>query len=199
MFKSRRSSNLYKTSIAFCTQLAATGYRFLRVDLTSSELSCSTSLQRHFEELRRRIERAYGFRIEFFKLKTSEGHGILHCIFACKTGRSFYIDHEWLKIQWNDIHRASIVYVKRLRPTEADFKRIAGYLADQHHDDKIVRVSWSMKCLSFPITKTFKKLYRIFYQKCHSATFHDFIMAWQDLLVHLRCVLDGVVLAVLGR
>jgi hypothetical protein len=114
MFRSRRRSTLYRNAIAFFVHLKEQGYQFLRVDLTSSELSCSASLQRHFEELRRRIERTFGFRIEYFKVKTSEGYGTLHCIFAGKKSKRFFIDHAWLKAQWDDIHRASIVYVKRV-------------------------------------------------------------------------------------
>ena len=201
MFKTRRQSLVYRSALAWLSQLSSQGYRFLRVDLTSAPESCANSLLRHLEELRRRIKREFGFDIEMLKIRTNEGNGLLHCVFACKN-RSFFIPSSWLSDQWQKIHRAPIVKIKKMTASKESFKRVAGYFAshgNENHPGKIIRCSWTQKALKFPIRSTFKRLYRAVYDNARSLNFRDLLLAWESLLYNSKCRLGGLGFEIMNR
>lgn len=93
-------------------------------------------LAKNWQLLRRRIARRYG-KLEYFRLRTDEGFGVLHIVY-----RGPYIPHRFLKRSWTEIHGAEIVYIQALRGKS---RRIAGYLVGHylagHHS--FMRQSWS--------------------------------------------------------
>lgn len=60
-------------------------------------------------------------------------------------GRSFYIPFEWLQTNWQDIHGAFHVNVKRIGGSSKDSRRLARYLVAQYCGDQdgLVRLSQS--------------------------------------------------------
>lgn len=97
-------------------------------------------LTSRFQTLRKSIERKYGYLLEYCRVRTDEGFGVLHIIY--RAGKKGYIPHSWLKREWERIHGAKIVFIQKLYGKN---KRIAGYLAShylsRHH--YFMRTSWS--------------------------------------------------------
>lgn len=93
-------------------------------------------LARRWQTLRKRIQKRFG-RLEYFRIRTSEGNGVLHIVY-----RGPYIPHAFLKRNWDEIHGAPIVFIQALYGKS---KRIAGYLASHYMSGHNVftRQSWS--------------------------------------------------------
>ena len=104
--------------------------------LTSSHIRESRFLNKHFEILKKRIERKFGFKFnQYFKVETTEGNGVLHIVFCGK-----YIPQKWLSNQWKEIHKSPIVDI---RIVKGDSKGIARYLVgDYLCSQPIVRMSY---------------------------------------------------------
>lgn len=97
-------------------------------------------LARRFQVLRKSVQRKYGYLLEYCRVRTDEGFGVLHVVY--RAGKKGYIPHSWLKKEWYRIHGANIVFIQKLYGKN---KRIAGYLAShyisRHHS--FMRTSWS--------------------------------------------------------
>jgi hypothetical protein len=76
------------------------------MDLTTAEGGDPSKLSDHFEELNRRIKRKTGLEdIQYWKMTTREGNGVIHAILAGNV--SLYVDQKWLSEEWEKIHGAS--------------------------------------------------------------------------------------------
>ena len=90
--------------------------------LTSSPTSKWRQINPHFQVLRKRIERNFG-KIDYIKFRTNEGHGVLHVVYV-----GTFIPQGWLSRNWNEIHGAYIVDIRKIRGE----KRIARYLISNY-------------------------------------------------------------------
>jgi hypothetical protein len=82
------------------------------------------NLNPHFQTLRKRIERKFMSKVEYFKVKTNEGNGVLHVVYiGCR------IPQRWLSKAWEEIHNAPIVDIREVR---CRTKQIARYVASQY-------------------------------------------------------------------
>lgn len=116
------------------TRAKALGKNVRFLTLTSSPQSNWRKLNAHFQVLRKRIERNFG-KIEYIKFKTNEGYGVLHVVYVGP-----FIPQRWLSRNWNEIHGARIVDIRKVRGE----KRIARYLISAYLvTQTFVRMSWS--------------------------------------------------------
>jgi hypothetical protein len=88
--------------------------------------------------------------LEYVCVDTLEGHGVLHMIWAWKDPNprkraSFYVPFDWLQEQWNGIHGAFHVNVKRIGSADKDARRLSRYIVAQYCGDQdgLVRLSQS--------------------------------------------------------
>ena len=86
------------------------GYRFsiflskpLRFFTLTTAIGVKRNINDDFQILKKRIGRKFGH-LEYFKVKSSEGNGVLHVIY-----RGPYIPQKWLSRHWNDIRGSPIV------------------------------------------------------------------------------------------
>ena len=133
-------------------------------------LDLNDSWQVLLKRIRRRWRRA-GF--EYWKLRTSEGLGVLHIIFSGP-----WIPHSWLSRSWEEIHFSPIVYIQELRQTR---KKMISYLMRHYlpaHDDGrlYTRMSWSWGW----VFRGFAGAWRWFWRT--SATRYDAIFEWNKLM-----------------
>ncbi len=85
------------------------GVRPLRfITLTSSEEVDSKRLNSDFEVLTKRVRRHFGS-FEYVKVKTDEGNGVIHVIYAGP-----FIPQKWLSRNWGEIHGSPIVDIRKL-------------------------------------------------------------------------------------
>lgn len=166
---SRKQKRCYQRINTFADYFRGRDYQLLRMDLTSSEESDYGKIGEHFNTLLKRIKRKYPYEVEVFRVKTKEGFGVIHAILAVRfrDGRKegVWIDQGWLSENWQDIHKAKVVFVKRIRGKDKDQKRVACYLVNQYiSGQSFDNYSWSRKNI-FPISKvwaSFKELIRDF-------------------------------------
>jgi hypothetical protein len=92
--------------------------RFLT--LTSSKESPS-DIHRSFEIFVKRVRRKFG-RFEYIAVKelTKSGLAHIHVLF-----RGCYMDFEWVRDTWYEIHRAKVVYLEQVRGTH---RQVSAYL-----------------------------------------------------------------------
>ena len=108
--------------------------RFLT--LTTSNIVHYPDLKNDFQVLVKRIRRKYGD-FEFFRVKTSEGFGVIHLVYwGC------FIPQKWLSYTWLDIHNSPIVDIREI---DNKLKNVARYIVSQHiaGQEKLIRSSWS--------------------------------------------------------
>jgi hypothetical protein len=187
----------------------------LRVDLTTASGGPSHLLRKHLQELRRRTERDLGFKgLETFVVETSEGNGVLHMVWAWAGGRPLIVEQKWLSEQWERIHGAKIVWIRRMGLEKKDIRTVSRYFALQYlanQGDALVRMSWSWRRSRFAIGKGWKfmcRALRRINQKRQSldwrepmsdVPFRDLLLAWEELLSRGWCLLGDVMFSVEDR
>jgi hypothetical protein len=105
--------------------------------LTTSKYDDYSRLNADFQVLRKRVKRKLGLKLDYFKIKTNEGFGVLHCL--VKGG---FLPQRWLSQQWNEVHHAKIVDI---RACFGKKKRLTNYLVKAFYSAKQTyeRMSWS--------------------------------------------------------
>jgi len=150
--------------------------RVLRViTLTSGpEAPVQEELNASWSALRKRIDRKWpraGF--EYWKLRTSEGLGVLHVIYSGP-----WIPQSWLSRTWQEIHASPVVYIQKLRYRR---KKLISYLMTHYlpaHDDGrlYTRMSWSWGW----VFRGFAGAWRWFWRR--GPTRYDAIFDWNKLM-----------------
>jgi hypothetical protein len=143
---SRQQKRAYQRVLSFLKYNEKKGRKVSWVTLTSAPESEPKLLMIHFQILRKRLSRR-GIEFEYFNVRTSEGYGVLHLLFAFKT-RKWHISQNWLSKNWEKIHGAPIVWIKKYRYKTA--KRMSRYIVGQYCASQkgFQRYSWSRKELS---------------------------------------------------
>ena len=136
------------------------GFTLLWITLTSAPGSDFELLAYHHQQLRQRVERKLGFKgLQHFQVKTMEGHGVLHVLWAYKSapgGRAkpFYIPQAWLSRQWEELHGAHRVWVKAVQAGESSKRKLSKYIISQYVSNQAgyVNMSWSWwRTFGFPL------------------------------------------------
>jgi len=193
---SKRQKRLYQRLLSFEKEALGRGCQLFRVDLTSAREGDNKSLVRGFQELRRRIEKTFGYYIEYFKVETSEGHGVYHMVWAINANRAVWIPQEWLSERWGEIHGAKIVYIKRMKKDKHTVRNVGRYFAVQYlaGQSSFVRMSWSWwrarlaigKGWSFLKTQMMRGFDISTWQGRSpfnkTLTYRDMLVAWDEIL-----------------
>lgn len=210
-----RQKMCYGRAVSWMTEARGRGLQLFWVMLSSSPESDSSMMMEHFQELRRRIKRVYRYDIEFFRVKTSEGFGVLHMIWGIKSERAAKVDQHWLSDEWQKIHAAKIVWIERIGKGGHDIKGVSRYICSHYlaGQGSFDRMSWSWWKAKFAIVsmwREFKRRWRDFEEKdfgvstvmarygkgCSKARKYR---KWAELLVDGACEVAGMLLIVVGR
>jgi hypothetical protein len=189
------------------------GCQLLWVCLTTAQGGDASKLGIHFQELRRRVERVYGYYVEFFKVETCEGFGVLHLVWAIKHDRAVYIPQVWLSDEWNKIHGAHRVWIKRFENKKNSIRNVARYFVGQYlgGQSAIKRVSWSWWRSRVAIGKAWSQFKKILGEGDFSnpwAGLHwrvrqiskwNKFKAWEELLSEGWCAIAGITITIVGR
>jgi len=114
-------------------------------------------LSKDFQTLRKRILKAWGFKMEYCRVRTDEGEGVLHLIYKGK-----FIPVEWLRENWEDIHSAPMVDIQEVVGSTS--KKVAGYIVSQHLAGQYgyVRMSWSWGWVCRGFVKKWKEIINVY-------------------------------------
>ena len=186
------------------------GYQLIRTDFTTGRDGSDTLLAKHYAEIKRRVLREFGYDIEHFTVRTREGNGVLHCVWAIKQDRAVHIPQAWLSTQWDNIHGAHRVWIKRVS-TKFHLKMSVRYLVNQYlaGQTSIVRCSYSWNKCKIALGKGWSSLKRqiterrpiLYREKRYGRDFAvrdwlpmaDIVRAWMALIEVGWCLCDGIV------
>jgi hypothetical protein len=131
-----KQKRAYHRILSGLKKQAILGKRIRFITLTTANYVDYLKLNAHFQTLRYRINRKFG-KMEYFKVKTNEGNGVLHIVYAGN-----YIPQNWLSQNWAELHGGScVVDIRALRGSN---KQLARYLVSQYvAGQSFIRNSWS--------------------------------------------------------
>lgn len=174
---SPKARRWYQRLLSGATHHQAMGHQLRVITLTTSpeaRAARGLDLNDSFQVLAKRIKRKWGIRFDYWKLRTSEGNGVLHIIYA-----GSFIPVTWLKQNWIEIHRSPIVFIQKLRGKR---KRMINYLMGHylpaHAGDAGIysRMSWSWGW----VFRGFAGAWRWFWRR--GPTMTDTIVEWNKLM-----------------
>jgi hypothetical protein len=171
----------YHRLLAFLEYWESHHFSIIRVDLTTAPGGDPSRLGRHFEELLRRISTREKRKVQYWRLITREGLGVIHSLLACPGDRSLYVEHKWLSGQWRRIHGAPRVYVKRYKAGGGSKERVSKYLVSQYMagQEAGVRLSASYReTFGFPLEATWE----LFREGAGAEGRFDALDRWRGLL-----------------
>jgi hypothetical protein len=99
------------------------------VILTSSSDS-SKSIMDDFNLFLTVLENELGCSISYFVVQTTEGNGVLHCLFDCD-----FLHKDMLSNFWSRFHHGFVVQCKCVGNTHKDIFSISSYLAYGQHSE----------------------------------------------------------------
>ena len=207
---SKKQKRCFQRLNSFFLLMINMGAQILLVDLTTADGGDRKRLRKHYQELVRRIKRVFGYVVISFTVETSEGNGVLHNVWGIKPNRAVYIPQKWLSEQWGEIHGAFRVWIRRMRRSQKDAKRVASYLVAQYlaGQSKFERYSYSSGKLPLALGKswnTFKKEVRKFSPEstwcglnpcCVTVERRGMILAWEELLLRGSCMVGDLLFTV---
>ena len=164
----------YQRLLSGATHHTSNG-RVLRViTLTTAPSARDLELNSSFQVLKKRILRKWPCRFDYWKLRTSEGNGVLHIIYS-----GIYIPVAWLKRNWREVHGGSyIVYIQKLRGKR---KRMVNYLMGHYlpsHGERGIysRMSWSWGWVFRGFAGAWKYTWKT------ANTFYEALYDWNKLM-----------------
>ncbi|MBA7708000.1 hypothetical protein ES703_116887 [subsurface metagenome] len=171
---SPKARRWYQRVLSGITHHQANRRQLRVITLTSSVIAPhQNKINASWQVLRKRIMRKWSMKMEYWKLRTSEGNGVLHIIYAGP-----WIPQSWLSKSWGEIHNSPIVYIQKMRFKR---KRLVSYLMSHYlpaHDDGglYTRMSWSWGW----VFRGFVGAWRWFWKR--GPTRYDAINEWNKLM-----------------
>lgn len=184
----KKHKRQYQRLMTLLYRWESMGLSIVRLDLTTAERGDPKLMTKHYEALRRRIEKKVGKKVHYWWVQTQEGNGVLHTLMAAEG--SLYIEQEWLSEEWGRIHGAAIVYIKRYKKGFYSRKRVSKYLVAQYLAGQLgnVRMGWSWKrTFNIPIAKAWKLFCKLFKRR----RFSVLLDKWQSFLRGELVDVDG--------
>ncbi|MBA7706167.1 hypothetical protein ES703_115014 [subsurface metagenome] len=126
-----------------------------------------------FQVLRKRIVRKFGSKFEYWKLRTSEGNGVLHILYV-----GAWIPQSWLSKNWDEVHNSEIVWIQEFKRRR---KKLVSYLMSHylpHHEGMglYTRMSWSWGWVFRGFAGAWAYVWK------HGDTMYDAIYTWNKLM-----------------
>ena len=140
-------------------------YQIMWLCLTSSRDSEAKLLAEHHDKLKKYVERRFGFEgIEHVSVKTTEGQGVLHILWAWKPkqgfrGQRFFVGQRWLSEKWQEIHRAKVVWISKVDKSIGSKKKLSRYCVTHYcaEQNGYKYMSWSWRrSFGFPMVASWR-------------------------------------------
>ncbi len=161
----RQQKRGYHRALTCLQYWHSNGYQVLWVALTTSKGGNSNDLAYNHQRLRQRIEVKHGYKtIQHFQIRTSEGNGTIHTFWAWRNQpgmkqRLFYIKQAWLSDEWQRIHGAKIVWIKKVDNSRKSRANLTRYCMSQYCSNQsgYEHMSWSWgRIFGFPLVKCWR-------------------------------------------
>lgn len=163
---SRQQRRAYHRLMSCLAYWCEHGYQVRKVELTTAVGGRADLLSYHHQQLIQDVERKLGYGgLEFVKVITSEGNGVIHALWAWRGGRTFFVPHAWLANRWEQLHGARIVWIEAVKSGQGHRKGVSRYLAGQYlaGQECIERVDYSWRrTFNLPLVKVWRSWRGIF-------------------------------------
>jgi hypothetical protein len=197
-----KQKRAYHKALTLFKYWQAAAYQVFFITLTGSPGSSAKLLSYHHERLKLQVSRKFLLgRIEHFKVITVEGHGVIHVLWAFPPHtrgmreKAVFIPQAWLSAEWERIHGARIVDIRRVKMSAGSGRRLSRYIVSQYcgGQSDFVRSDYTHpKWLGFSIRATWaalKQEWRIV--KYRGVDFGQLCKAWEALVRSRSCLLGG--------
>lgn len=153
--------------------LAASRNQVVRIiTLTTVPGTGYQDLKHTWQTLRKRIERTFHAKVNYWKLRTNEGaRGVIHLLYVGP-----WVPQSWLSWNWKSLVGAPVVYIQMLKKRRGS-RRIANYMISNymmHHE--FMRQSWSWGWVFRGFVGAWKQVLS------KSPSLGDAIIAWNRIL-----------------
>lgn len=181
---SRQQKRGYHRALTCMQYWRENGYQMVWVMLSSSEASDSTLLAVHHQRLREMVERRGFPELEHYQIRTSEGHGVLHVIWAWRADggfrdKAFWVGQRWLSETWDRLHGARIVWISRIGTHRKDMFKVARYCIGQYVSEQsgyeYMSYSWK-RSFGFPLVACWRKFKEL------ARSFDELVREWSTFL-----------------
>jgi hypothetical protein len=192
---SRGQRRSYHSLRSFTRYWSSLNYQLVRVDVTTvvGDLENRAKLATHHRELIRAVERHFGYEgIQHVQVRTSEGGGVIHAVWAIPPGRHFYVGQAWLSKWWLDHHGAHRVWIQRMGRGEGNRRRVCRYVAEQYIAGQVKRdhCSWSHRRMGFPLKRTWRE-FKARWWALGGVDPRGMVAGWESLLSGRRVSIAG--------
>lgn len=192
---SRQQRRAYHRSMSCLTYWNEAGYQVRWGMLSTAHVSgeaptpeALASLSEDFEKLRQMIERRFGYKgVEFLKVLTAEGGGVIHCYLAWRGPRLFFIPQRWLSAAWKRIHNSSYVWIAEVKTGKSHRRNLSAYIVSQYvaSQDDFIRCDYSYRrTFGFPLVRVWEEFKKYFPGR-------EVFSAWHKLLAGGEVVSAG--------
>lgn len=209
----RHQKRVFARAISWMTEAASRGCQLFWICLTTAPDGKAEDLERDFQELRRRVERRFKYYVEYFSVRTSEGNGVLHQVWAIKDDRTVWISQHWLSEEWEKIHGAHRVWIKRISRGDSSHKNIGRYIVTHYLGDQsqLKNMSYSWWRSKFAIGKAWEfykrharkfsdlSTYVGFNQNIITVTYREMLKGWHQVLTQGYTILGSAVFFINNR
>jgi len=195
----RKQKRAYHKALTLLRHFSVCGHQVFFVTLTGSPQSDAKQLSYHHERLKLSAIRKLGLPgLEHFKVITSEGHGVIHALWAIPPAQkgfrdsAVFIPQKWLSEEWLRIHGAKIVDIRRVNMANHSRRRLSRYIVSQYCSGQsgFVRSDYTRpKWLGFSIRSTWARLKREWHSLKPICGLHfgDLCKAWESLVETRSC------------
>jgi len=180
----RQQKRGYQRCLSCMELWSSQGYQMLWVMLSTDVSGDRALLAEHHNRLRKMVERRGFPQIHHFQIRTSEGNGVLHIIWAWKAGagfreKSFYVGQKWLSRSWLAIHGAPVVWISRIGTRRRDMFKVARYCISQYCGEQAgyeyMSYSWR-RSFGFPVVSCWRKFKEL------ALSFDELVHEWSRFL-----------------
>lgn len=181
---SRKQKRGYHRVLSCLQYWQSNGFQALWVMLSTASGGDSRLLAEHHSSLIKRVERRGFPGIQHFQVRTSEGNGVLHVIWAWKAEagfreKSFYVGQRWLSGAWREIHGAPVVWISRIGARRRDAMQVARYCIAQYVSGQsgyeYMSYSWK-RAFGFPLVRCWRKFKELI------GSFDELVAEWSRFL-----------------
>jgi hypothetical protein len=180
----RQQKRGYNRALSCLQYWQSNGYQVLWVMLSTADGGDKRLLSKHHDSLIRRVERRGFPGIQHFQVRTSEGNGVLHVLWAWRSDdgmrqKSFYVGQRWLSESWRELHGAPVVWISRVGAHRRDMFRVARYCIAQYVSGQAgyeyMSYSWK-RAFGFPLVACWLKM------KSLARSYSELINTWSRFL-----------------
>ncbi|MBA7708539.1 hypothetical protein ES703_117441 [subsurface metagenome] len=173
---SPKARRWFQRMLSGVTHHEANRRRIRVITLTTSPRAraLGADLNADFQVLRKRIMRRWpGAGFNYWKLRTSEGNGVLHVLYVGP-----WIPQSWLSQNWDEVHNSPVVWIQEFKRRR---KRLVSYLLSHYlpaHGDRglYTRMSWSWGWVFRGFASAWAYVWK------HGDTMYDAIFEWNKLM-----------------